>query len=165
MKKLKKTVLASILGLSLLPVAAFGQTLYEEDWDAKYGPEDGSSVLVERSIEEASELSDIDLMNTYLWTANYQVTSHYQIPYDINTTSSESHVKYISTSSVNTGTNTTYRIVIERFNTFTARWSTVDSNTEVVGAKSTSGFYNLNPERHRLHIEGNVKGTMEVSRF
>ncbi|MEK4453884.1 hypothetical protein [Paenibacillus sp. FSL L8-0506] len=171
MKKSFKGILASVMAVSLLlPSAVFAQSTDQDELDRIYGPENGSAVYVDHPqvINENTfgvESKSITARSAFLWSASYQVTSHYQIPYSIRLDSSNNTLFYSSHSVANTGTNSTYKVIIESFNGWAGGYISEQTFTHNVGGVSANSVYGLSTSKdYYIHIADNVKGNIDVSK-
>lgn len=168
-KKVKKTLIATILGVALLPTAAFAQTDYEKQLDLQYGPENGSALLIETPAPHSQAFRSFDItpMSANLWTASYVVNTHFQIPYDIPVASNEPNVQVVSTSSANTGSNTTYDLVLEEYDYWSGGWWGASSMTKTVSVGGTAyqHWTDLKEKDYRVRVKGNVKGSLTARTY
>ncbi|GAC42091.1 hypothetical protein [Paenibacillus popilliae] len=160
--KLKGLLVVALTVSAIAPTAAFAIPAHEEELDRIYGPENGTAVTVDHPQAKYSLRLPREA-KTFVWSANYQVTTHYQIPNDIVLGRGYNAIWFRSNSSKNTGSNSNYQVMLESWSTWAAGW--VEDNKETSSINSISGawFKNLSStEKYRIRIKGNVKGSIDV---
>ncbi|WDZ59281.1 hypothetical protein [Paenibacillus polymyxa] len=164
-KALKKVLVATLLGSVLIPSAAFADSDYEKQLDQQYGPENGYSVFYNAPLHDEKSLQSVQPLSTgFKWSANYEVTTHYQIPRNISVSNGES-IQVISTGSRNTGSNSTYDLGMEYYDSWAGGWYGSNSMTKTADVGSTSYLHweNMEGKDYRVRVKGNVKGSMTVN--
>lgn len=169
--KVKATLVLTMAFCLLIPSALSAKPLQKEEINKLPISKNESAVLVNSpQIVEERALAfvpvSIRAASSFLWTAAFEVTTNFQIPYTIYLTSSNNTLFYSARTLANTGSNPTYQIVIESFDGWSGGWLEVKRFTHNVGGTSANSVYGLSAsEGYRIKIVGNVKGNIDVSRY
>lgn len=154
-RKPSKFILSCALIIGLIaPSSAFASSSYEKDLDLKYGPQNGSVRFVE------SAFSPMSTFGRIFYTANFKVTTHFQIPKDIKIKNSDYNtLRILSEGKPNTNSSDEYKVDLEYYSAWNGNYVGADSVTVPMDMNRYSYFYDLSTDKtYRLRIVGNVQG-------
>ncbi|WP_034681737.1 hypothetical protein, partial [Caldalkalibacillus mannanilyticus] len=120
----------------------------QEELDRVYGPAKGSATIYSYPLIEGEDIDKF--WNTHLWSAKFNVETGWQIPKTIRLSSGKTTVYYNAKTSTNTGTNTKWKLRIEKEDGWIGGWSHIDTHENLPvnglsignfsGLKSNSGW-------------------------
>lgn len=159
-KKFKVVLLLTLIIGLLAPGSIYAESNYERELNQIYGPENGSVIFL---TPEQPVISPLSTFGRTFYTANYEVTTHFQIPYDIKISDSKLNtLRILSKAGINTNSKTTeYNVDLEYFSAWGGGYIGEDSVTIPVDVNRYEYFDGLSTSKtYRLRIVGNVIGTI-----
>jgi len=97
-----------------------------------------------------------------LWSANFELTNHYQIPKTIKLSTGYSGLTVYTMVTPNTADTGSYTVAVDEWYSWDGIWVSTKSWTTSELYSSTTFWGLSDKSEYRLHIYGNVKGSIDV---